>query len=110
MMMSALKGLVGVCAFAVMILPAFANNVSRQGAVNVPQGLALPPDQHLGTRVRSDSGACAKPRMTPEQRAQRRALREQRLAQGIHHVQRTPEQKARAAARRAARCANGQGL
>jgi len=84
--MLALKSLVAVCAFTLLIHPAMAANNVQGGGAN--------------------AATCAKPRLTPEQRAERRALREQRLAQGIQPRQRTAEQKARAAARRASRCSN----
>jgi len=106
--MLALKSLVAVCALTLLVHPAMAVNDGSAAAKDVPGG--FPADG--GARPRSDAShganavTCARPRLTPEQRAERRALREQRLAQGIQPPHRTAEQKARAAARRASRCSN----
>jgi hypothetical protein len=89
--MLALKSLVAVCAFTLLIHPAMAANDASGNAGNG-----------------ANAATCARPKLTPEQRAERRALREQRLAQGIQPPQRTAEQKARAAARRASLCSNYQ--
>ena len=86
--MLALKSLVVASAFALMVHPAIAAN-DGSGAAN-------------------GAATCARPGLTPEQRAERKVLREQRLVQGIQPPRRTAEQKARAAARRAARCSNYQ--
>ena len=64
--MLALKSLVAVCAFTLLIHPAMAANDASGNAGNG-----------------ANSTTCARPTLTPEQRAERRALREQRLAQGV---------------------------
>lgn len=108
--MLASKSVVAAFAFTMMINPAIAANDGPGAAYGTQEGSppagALPPS----SRARGDAGAganaatCAKPMLTSEQRAERKALREQRLAQGMQHPPRTAEQKARMAARRAARC------
>jgi len=113
-MMLALKSLVVASAFALMVHPAIAANDSSGGANGVQEGFPPAGARPPATRPRGDAGiganaaTCARPTLTPEQRAERKALREQRLAQGIQPPRRTAEQKARAAARRAARCSNYQ--
>jgi len=113
-MMLALKSLIAACVFAVLLHPAMAaNDAGGYGAADgmqegTPSAGAPAP---AAIRPRGDAGGanaatCARPKLTPEQRAERKAMREQRLAQGVQHPPRTAEQKARAAARRAARCRN----
>jgi hypothetical protein len=111
--MLALKSLVAACAFALLVHPAIAaNDADGSGAPDgMQEGSPAAGTPAPATRPRADaiSGAnsatcAARPRLTPEQRAERKALREQRVAQGVQHPPRTAEQKARAAARRAARC------
>jgi hypothetical protein len=110
--MLALKSLVVSGVLALMVHPAMAAN-DGSGAVNgVQQGSpadgSLPPAvrQRGDTGIGANAATCTRPKLTPEQRAERKALREQRLAQGIQPAPRTAEQKARAASRRAALCNN----
>jgi len=113
-MMLALKSLVVASALALMVHPAIAANDGSGGANGVQEGSPPAGARPPAVRPRGDAGiganaaTCARPTLTPEQRAERKALREQRLAQGIQPPRRTAEQKARAAARRAARCSNYQ--
>jgi hypothetical protein len=112
--MLAPRSLLAAFVLAVMIHPAMAANDGNGAADGVqeesPPADARPP----AVRPRGDAGSganaatCAKPILTPGQRAERKALREQRLAQGMQPPSRTAEQKARAAARRAALCSNNQ--
>jgi hypothetical protein len=105
------KGLFVVCALVVIAPPSLAFNEGiGRGTVEARQG-PLPsgsPQLGIGSGgdIRGNAAICARPRLTAEQRAERKARREQRAAQGIQHRPRTAEQKARAAARRAARCAD----
>src|SRR3954447_3418597 len=93
-----LKNLVAALVFATLVPPAMAANDS--GA----RGAPYPGWPRADAGI--DGTHCSRPRLSPEQRAERKALREQRQAQGMQHPPRTAEQKARAAARRAARCGN----
>jgi hypothetical protein len=110
--MLALKSLLAACTFALLVHPAVAaNDAEGRGAADGMQERSPPAGAPTPTvRPRGDSGigtntaTCARPKLTPEQRAERKALREQRMAQGMQPPPRTAEQKARAAARRAARC------
>ena len=96
-LMVLLKNLVAALVFATLAFPALA--------ANDPGARAPSPGwSHADAGI--DGANCSRPRLTPEQRAERKALREQRQAQGMQHPPRTAEQKARAAARRAARCGN----
>ena len=94
-----LKNLAAALVLALLAGTAMAANDS--GARGAPIGR-----QDGAFPVGANAENCSRPRLTPEQRAERKALREQRQAQGIQQPPRTAEQKARAAARRAARCGN----
>lgn len=110
-----LKSLLAACVFAVMVHPTLAANDARSGGSangmqdgSLPAGTPPPataPRGHGG--IGTNAATCAKPRLTPEQQAERKARREERLAQGgRQHTPRTAEQKSRAGARRTARCDN----
>jgi len=105
--MLSFRHFVAISAFALMVHPALAaNDTEGQAPTSLPAagqtpGVQSPGDSTAGTNALK----CAKPKLTPEQRAERKAQRQQHLAQGTaHRSAKTPEQKAQAAARRAAVC------
>lgn len=91
--MLSLKGLVVVSALAMMMQPAFAlNDGMPQSAGNgVAQApLSVPPTTGQTPTTAPPAQACAKvarPQLTSEERAQRRALRAQREAEGLQRPQ-----------------------
>lgn len=108
------KSLIAVCALAVVSQQALAANDSggyvasdgfQSGAV--PYTKTSPMGRASRNPVVNANASCSKLQLTPEQKAQRQARRNQQGNMRTH-APKSPEQKAQVAARRAARCGSVQ--
>lgn len=91
--MPSLKAFLSIAALTMLIQPAWAVNDNATGGAPTGAPVATPAPAAPGTCTKA-----AKPALSKEERARRKALRAERAAMGIQPPQRTPAQ---IAARRA---------
>lgn len=104
--MLSLKGLLCVAALTVLIQPAWAANGDAPGSVPNGTVRANPPVGAAPTGTAPAAGACAKaarPALSDQERARRKALRAERAALGIQPPQKSAAQIAARRARTACR-------
>ena len=106
--MLALKSLIAVGAFALLIPGAMAANdsASPQGIQNIPQGVTAPSNAVPPSGIGGGSNPSCTKTKTPEQRAAKKAQKAQHVAEG--QQPKTAGKNGAAGGRKASRCKTSQ--